>query len=114
MAPMRWRPLSTRGSVEDTESYDALHDGIPEWLQSSILNWIYNVIKGFSSRGAGDVGLLRTMERELRLALHWQMSREDEVLERGRSAPVIRHITRIVSDDDPRALDVVDYLLGKA
>src|SRR5262249_54336671 len=36
----RWTPLSIRGAPEGRASYDTLHDGIPEWLTSSVLGWI--------------------------------------------------------------------------
>ena len=32
---MGWHPLSERGNPESESGYDALHEGVPEWLQVS-------------------------------------------------------------------------------
>jgi hypothetical protein len=54
------------------------------------------------------------MERELRLPLNWERSREDEIVGRGISAPALRNLLQIVVDGGQRSLDVVDYLLQRA
>jgi hypothetical protein len=69
---MTWRPLSKRQSPRDAEAYDALHDGVPEWLSPSVAHSIYNAI-ALVSQGDTDREreLLQIIERRVRLRLEW-------------------------------------------
>jgi hypothetical protein len=44
VAAMTWRPFSKRGRAKDAEAYDALHEGIPDWLKASVCHRIEEVI----------------------------------------------------------------------
>lgn len=48
---MGWRPLSRRNDPEAAKEYDALHEGIPEWLAAPIAQWVFDV---FSSMQYDD------------------------------------------------------------
>ena len=36
----RWTPLSARSDPERSKAYDALHEGIPGWVERPLLEWV--------------------------------------------------------------------------
>jgi hypothetical protein len=85
---------------------DALHDGIPPWLKSSIEDWIAGVLRELcksssenayllEGHDAGEAryrGLLLRIERELRLGLCWERgvrSALESLLLRAGSNPTV-------------------------
>lgn len=93
----KWRPLSKR----DDESYDALHEGVPAWLVSSLLEFVVGSLSIVSGRGLeGNRQKLQEVERKLRVPLDWS--------EGANSA--LSSIRRNV-DNREYFLDLVDLLL---
>ncbi len=48
---MAWLPLSKRHDAEAAKEYDALHEGVPEWLAAPVAQWVFDV---FSSMQYDD------------------------------------------------------------
>lgn len=48
---MAWLPLSKRHDHEAAKEYDALHEGVPEWLAAPVAQWVFDV---FSSMQYDD------------------------------------------------------------
>lgn len=48
---MGWLPLSKRDDPGAAKDYDALHEGMPEWLAIPVAQWVFDV---FKSIGYGD------------------------------------------------------------
>ncbi len=96
-----WRPLSKR----DDESYDALHEGVPEWLVASLLDFVVDQVTYFSvrvRRRLPDRAKLKEVERKLRVPLNWSESDSSALLSiRGKV------------DDRDYFLDLVDFLLTR-
>ena len=44
-AGMAWYPLSKRDEVGEREEYDALHEGVPEWLSAPAGAWVESVFE---------------------------------------------------------------------
>lgn len=40
---MGWIPLSKRNDPEAAKEYDALHEGVPEWLAVPVAEWVFDV-----------------------------------------------------------------------
>ena len=69
----KWRPRSRR----DDESYDALHEGVPDWLGASLRDFVLNQVTYTSSgRTEPNRGMLQKIERELRSPLDWHFGEE--------------------------------------
>lgn len=45
---MAWRPLSVRDEPAASDEYDALHDGVPEWLSVPVGKWISDVFESLN------------------------------------------------------------------
>jgi hypothetical protein len=96
-----WRPLSKR----DDESYDALHEGVPEWLVASLLDFaeaqlIY--VTAHTRRRQPDREKLKEVERKLRVPLDWTEGGDSALLSIRRNV-----------DDRGYFLDLVDFLLSR-
>ena len=114
---MRWRPFSKRGSEEDAEAYDALHDDIPEWLVQSIWNWVEEMIvttcntddrttvllNRYDSNEVRRRDLLLYIERELRLRLQWT---------HGSSEAAANDLLQQSFSEPKVGLDVLDLLVN--
>lgn len=59
----QWRPLSIR-QRGDTETYEALVEGVPDWMTPSLWDWVQEVILG-----AGIRDTLHVLEQRLRTPL---------------------------------------------
>lgn len=53
MTEETWRPLGVE-SDEEIAEYDALHDGVPEWMQTALWEWIRRSITVFRSFSDGS------------------------------------------------------------
>lgn len=62
-----WRPPSVRYSEEARRDYDALTEGVPSWLESSLLKWV----EPFFPSGKTLEYTLQEIERALRIGLSW-------------------------------------------
>jgi len=97
-----WRPLSAREGQPRVDM-DALHDGVPPWLEPSLWSWVVDSF--YFPSGVGSpveaIGWLKALERELRLPLY-DTTRFDVLL----SA-----LHEQVRKDESLYLDVVDYLV---
>lgn len=90
---MSWRPLSIRDDPAKWGDYDALHEGIPEWLWEPVKRWLTNTYLNKTKAGEFFIDVLA-----LRLRKSWTHDTFDRVL------------GEIVVDDE-LALDVIDGLL---
>jgi hypothetical protein len=83
-----WRPLSVReAGATSIEQYDALHDGVPEWLSEPLAEWVRHAL---NDRQAGELALrLRIAVSEARDELHG-----------------------LVLDNDESSLDIIDGALN--
>jgi hypothetical protein len=46
-----WKPLSKRNDPEAAKEYEALHEGVPQWLAMPVAQWVFDV---FSSMAHND------------------------------------------------------------
>jgi hypothetical protein len=102
-----WRPLSARSRIAeaDVATYDALHDGTPDWLRGSLVDWIRSLMMVSPPNRSGREwtrGPLRTLERTLRMPLNWHPREEHSAGE-----------NLIDQCHGDVCLDVVDYLLSR-
>ena len=49
LATMAWLPLSKRHDAEAAKEYDALHEGVPEWLAAPVAQWVFDVFSSMLS-----------------------------------------------------------------
>ncbi len=92
----KWQPRSARETVEGQRAYQALHEGVPPWLKSSLVDWVIQE----HELSYHDERTLRSIERTLRIELDWSsVSRAQQSL------------VRLAWDDDQFLLDLVDYWL---
>lgn len=92
----RWRPLSVRqGGTETAAEYDVLHEGVPVWLSTSLIQWVRTVVT--TAGGYIDEERLLQLERERRVRL----------VGRSRWTCLVDYMR----EDEDFCLDVVDLLL---
>lgn len=103
-----WRPLGFDG--EQAATYDALHDGVPEWMAESFWSWmrrqLVNQVRsgygsGYSSAFAEST--VRDIERVCRVRVGWLSSLVSDAFDTTRKA-----LTR-----DGAELRAADYLLSR-
>jgi hypothetical protein len=103
-----WRPLFVRENEAAIEKYDALHDGVPEWLYPSLWEWIvYEVTVPRKSVGGRtlDASRLRAIERSLRFSIGWDGGHGSEGLDALQ--------WNFKHEGPDLMLKVVDYLLSQ-
>lgn len=97
---VRWRPLSIRNDPEAVPTYDALHDGLPEWLRPGVARWVEEALAD-SPYGLDLTGFLHTLEQFLRVQFDW-----------GAGLPsAVASMVHEVRSAGERALDILDGLL---
>lgn len=96
---MPGRAFSTHAA--DPSVIDALHDGVPEWMRSSLDGWLRGQLKDSSYTSYADAALVQRIERLLRISLGG-----------GRHiSEVMGAVFSIMNSDENVKLDVVDALL---
>jgi hypothetical protein len=71
----QWVPFSKRGSVDEINAYETLHEDVPPWLSSTITRWIRAYLTPSGALLAVHVTeRLEHLERELHLPLPWLLS----------------------------------------
>ncbi|HEX8100914.1 MAG TPA: hypothetical protein VF660_12065, partial [Actinomycetota bacterium] len=95
-----WQPLSVRQGKQ--VDYDALQDGVPGWLVSSLWKWVDRELRSRVS-GYLSIDLLHEIERRCRVTLNWANG--------GSSA--LATLRGLMQSAPTRFLDVVDFLLSK-
>lgn len=107
MADAVWRPLSVQ-TEEQVAEYDALHEGVPEWIDRQFWNWVRSALeKTFKDSGRMYRELDFPLMEEMGVALRFSVP--DEVYTSSDSLWVaIKAIQR--ASVDP--IDVADYLLA--
>ena len=108
-----WRPLGV-DSEDDVAGYDALHDGVPAWLDAAYWAWVRGslTIYGRFSNGRGRVAMLAAdlaeqLCQSLRIALpnlRATVSYEHGERQLASAESVLRQ--------HPHSLQVADYLLA--
>ena len=93
----RWRPLSVRSGGDPQASYDALYEGVPDWLRRSLIQWVGDRLPTLEDSQAA---VLITLERVLRVSFEWKST----------DSAIRSFIARLWSDAG-FLLDVVDYFL---
>jgi hypothetical protein len=93
-----WRPLSRR----EDESYDALHDGVPDWLGSTFKEFaLSRLTYPYAGGQRPNRALLQQVERELRIHLEWHFAEES----------ALDSLIQQVGVDQDLFLDLADFLL---
>lgn len=95
-----WRPLSARNDPERSKAYDALHEGVPEWLATPVAQWIYETFD--SMRYEGD--LRHTLD-----LLYGILRRP---MPSGRFDDLIEDLASAVAQGDLDILDAMVWLTG--
>lgn len=103
-----WRPLSVQ-TEEQTADYDALHEGVPEWMQSSLWDWIKGCIylelrDSVGYRSGCNIDLAESLSRTLRIPM---VSLASQGYAHAQAQAAI-HAFR----ESGRPLDIVDYLIS--
>ncbi len=88
-------PLSARSNPDRVSEYEALTEGVPQWLESTLLGWVTEQINAHAEVR------LRTIERRLRRSLDWSSG----------TSSAFRDLYRRILADDDLFLDTVDLLL---
>ena len=99
MAEKRFIPLSARGK-ESAETFDALHEGVPVWLLSSLVAWLSDVLPELRY-ASGFPAFVSAFERSHRIVVPVVNARDER---RG-------FITWVAAEPD-RLLDTIDYCLA--
>lgn len=95
-----WRPLFEEAG-EAAETYDALVEGVPRWLQASLASWIKGQV--LSDHSYEDtLERLRWIERGLRWKIDWSVVNQSGAL------PALMLVARTDTD----LLKLTDYLLS--
>jgi hypothetical protein len=109
-----WRPLGVDADEEIAE-YDALHDGVPEWMASAMWAWVRQgiTVRRSYRDGSGSVAMLDSdlaerMCQTLRIPLP-TLRAAAASLDTGK-----RHLTAAMTalQQHPKPLQIVDYLLA--
>ena len=72
---MAWRPLSKRNDPERAVEYDALHEGVPEWLAGPAARWVFDVFRAipYSDNVDQTLDLLSgALRKPLPTGVNWQ------------------------------------------
>ncbi len=99
-----WRPLSVRrGPPPEHRVYDGPHEGVPDWLQASLIAWIAGHFRPAVYQPDFDFnyGLLKKIERNLRILLDWNDDRK-----------LPKSLLLALENDEEFVLDVVDFLVS--
>ena len=112
MADAVWRPLSVQ-TEEQVAEYDALHEGVPEWIDRQFWNWVCsalgNVPEDWNYFFDGKRGLELNCPLMEEMGVALRLSVPDEIYTSSDSLwAAIKAIQR--ASVDP--LDVADYLLA--
>lgn len=102
-----WRPLGI-DSDEEIAEYDALHDGVPEWMYSALWEWVRSEItivkKDYATKGS----VQRLDRRIVEPMLQTLQIRIPNV--RNSLHPI--HDMIITLQDASKDLQIVDYILA--
>lgn len=97
-----WRPLSSRADPTVTK-FNALHEGVPVWLQSSLLQWVTRFLTSPPyphPQASPNAGRIHMVQRRLRVqGLDWASSHH-----------VLASFRTCCQDDPELFLNVVDLL----
>jgi len=102
-----WRPLGFDDAA-GAEGYDALHDGIPDWMASSVWAWVQGQVTYTETRGMGrgsyfSASTARDIERICRINIGYYSVMPDQ----GMAA--IEQAAR----QDGAEIRLLDYLLSR-
>jgi hypothetical protein len=111
-----WRPLGV-DSDEDIAEYDALHDGVPEWMATAFWTWIresITIIRTFSD-GSGRIPMVReTLTEEMCQSLKIPLP-PIRMSENGRNEGRAQFKIAVEAlANSGKALAIADYLLAHA
>lgn len=101
-----WRPLGLEPS--DSPDYDALHDGVPVWMEESFWTWMKNrfTLSRVATYGqtlrAFDIALLRQVERKCRIRIAYKGTGLNDAMS----------FIRARTEETKTQLIVADYLLS--
>ncbi len=79
----RFRTLKARADPAEAQAYDALHEGIPEWMEASVIDWLQRGLQ--HPAGGVDDEKVREIERTLRVRADWrtELTAADSLMERA-------------------------------
>lgn len=112
-----WRPLGVETDEEIAE-YDALHDGVPDWMCDAVRAWVRDCLttrRSYMSAGGGrrtvpmlDTALAEQMCQTLRIRFpNLRQDLVDGAVGRTQLAKAM-----VALDSHPEPLQIVDYLLA--
>ena len=116
MSEEPWRPLGV-DTDEEVAHYDALHDGVPEWMGASFWAWVRDALTYRARYGSGSVEMLDTslaeaMCQTLKIPLP---NLRAEAAFPGRGAQQLAAAMKVLKmQQAPMAmLQIADYLLAR-
>ncbi|HWK26355.1 MAG TPA: hypothetical protein VNS09_07335 [Solirubrobacter sp.] len=89
------------------DRFDRLHEGVPSWLVRPCIAWVRSFIVSYGPYGSGAYYDSRVMD-EMEMAIRF-----DPPLPRRHPSDTLRGIVARFEDNDPQAIDVLDFLLGR-
>lgn len=110
MTDETWRPLGT-DDAEEIAAYDALHDGIPAWLNAPLWDWIRDQVTTYVHGGYGGSGYVKLnvdLVEQMAQTLHFAIPSFRRGV--GVSQTIDNAIYALKQQD--RTLQLVDYLLA--
>lgn len=97
----RWRPRSVRSNAQTRSTYDALHEGVPDWLRPSLIDWATDCLPEYTLPSEYRLrNALQKLERHLRFKADWEST-----------SSARRTFSRMLWNDGEFLLDAVDFFL---
>lgn len=105
-----WRPLSVNNE-ESIAKYDALHDGVPQWIEKRFWDWV--IFSFYAGPPEGEEVFLHE-EIDIHLVIELGMVLQIPLpsLPSGRGPHLDRVELRSALENSSRGLDIADYLLS--
>lgn len=100
-----WRPRSARSDVTASANYEALHEGLPPWLMTPVLQWVARSLRLAQDEYPSDnpLHVVAIVAGRIRLPL---VAPRDPHVAIGWLCDVV------ASNDEERALDIADAVLN--
>lgn len=101
-----WRPLSVENNEENTAEYDALHEGIPPWMEKAFWDWV--TFSFFTKNHYNEAVLDKILVLQMGMRLQIVLPK----LPSGLGPMKDEHLLRKSMQDLGKGLDIADFLLA--